>query len=82
MIGSCSYDKTIKLWDNSGNLSKTLKGHIDKVIDIDFSPNELFIVSVSSDQTLKIWDMETGKIYQNLEGHQGKICTVCFSPNG
>ena len=62
MIGSCSYDRTVKLWNNSGNILKTLDGHIDKVYGISFSPNERFIVSVSGDQTLKIWDIETGKL--------------------
>jgi WD40 repeat protein len=40
------------------------------------------LVSASLDQTLKIWDVETGECLQMLQGHQGWVMgAVFFSDN-
>ena len=52
-----------------------------RVTDICFSPNEKYIVSCY-DKTLKIWELETGKLVKSLQGHEDEINSVKFSPNG
>ena len=42
-------------------------------------PDGLRVVSGSSDDTLKVWDVATGKCVATLEGHSGGVrCGVCF----
>ena len=33
-------------------------------------------------KTIKIWELETGKLIKSLEGHKDEINSVKFSPNG
>ena len=47
-----------------------------------FSPDGQRIVSGSSDNTLKIWDANTGKELQTLKGHTDTIESAAFSPDG
>ncbi|VDD94177.1 unnamed protein product [Enterobius vermicularis] len=39
-------------------LLTTLKGHVGQVLDIDFSPNGKFLVSVCSDRTMFLWNIK------------------------
>jgi len=42
-------------------------------------PDGQRVVSVSSDKTLKVWDIETGECVATLEGHSdGVRCGVRF----
>ena len=48
---------------------KTFKGHTKLVTSVDiFSDNQKF-ASGSWDKTIKIWDMQGGKLLKTLEGH-------------
>ena len=42
--------------------NKELIGHTDSVNDIDFSADSAALVSGSSDGTIMIWDIATGKL--------------------
>jgi WD40 repeat protein len=39
-------------------------------------------VSVSRDNTLRLWDAVSGAHLNNLKGHSDGICSVAFSPDG
>jgi len=58
------------------------KGHGFKITCFAFSPDGKFIVSGSMDNTLKLWDIQTGKEIRTLTGHKGIINSVTFSENG
>lgn len=50
-------DKTLKVWDaESGQEMLTLRGHVESVWSVHFSPDGTRIVSGSADDNLKIWD--------------------------
>jgi hypothetical protein len=55
---SGSYDSTVKLWNLSGQLLHTLKGHSGYVSSVVFSPDGKTIASGSSDGTVKLWNMD------------------------
>jgi WD40 repeat protein len=57
-------------------------GHSDKVYAVAFSPNAQTILSASADNTLKLWDIETGFVIRTFYGHSDAIYAIAFSPNG
>jgi WD40 repeat protein/formylglycine-generating enzyme required for sulfatase activity len=60
----------------------TLKGHSGSVYSVSFSPDGKRIVSGSHDQTVRIWDTETGTELLTLKGHSGSVASVNFSSDG
>ena len=48
---------------------------------VSFSPNNQYVVSGSSDKTIRIWSVESGDCIKTLEGHTYGVNSVSFSPN-
>ena len=66
-ILATAYKKHIQLWDNNGNKKGELKGHTSTIEYIKFSPtNENILLSISTDQHLKIWDISHNKLIHNI----------------
>jgi WD40 repeat protein len=64
------------------SLVRTLTGHTGTVTACGFSPDGRLIVSGDTDNTLKIWDAETGVELHTLLGHQAAVWDCAFSPDG
>ena len=47
-----------------------------------FSPDGRSALSGSSDRTLKLWDVATGKEIRTFTGHADMVWSVAFSPDG
>jgi WD40 repeat protein len=47
-----------------------------------FSPDGRHIVSSSYDQTLRIWDTDSGECLRICAGHEGAVLFSAFSPDG
>ena len=47
-----------------------------------FSPDGRTLASASWDQTVKLWDVASGRELKTLSGHAGKVTSVAFSPDG
>ncbi|MEA5464867.1 AAA-like domain-containing protein, partial [Leptothoe sp. PORK10 BA2] len=60
-----------------------LAGHGAAVLSVAFSPDGQRIVSGSFDNTLRLWDANTGApIGEPLAGHGDAVWSVAFSPDG
>jgi len=49
---------------------------------VSFLPDGTKIVSGSSDRTIKIWDVSSGKLIKTFEGHSNSVLSVSFLPDG
>ena len=56
--------------------------HRKGVSSVAFSPDGKRLLSGGSDNTLKLWDAETGRDLRTLTGHSGWVKSVTFSPDG
>jgi WD40 repeat protein len=66
----------------TGELIRTLSGHSNGVGSVTISPDGRTLVSGSSDDTIKIWNMATGEQIRTLSGHSKGILSVAISPDG
>ncbi|KAI1013595.1 hypothetical protein LB504_013201 [Fusarium proliferatum] len=57
----------------------TLEGHSRDVNSVVFSHDSKKVASASWDETIRIWDAETGKCERVLEGHSKSVNSVVFS---
>ncbi|KAM0187028.1 hypothetical protein ACHAPI_011346, partial [Fusarium lateritium] len=58
---------------------QTLEGHTGGARSVVFSSDDRLIASGSDDNTIKIWNVATGKEEQTLEGHTDWVNSVVFS---
>ncbi|KAJ7645802.1 hypothetical protein B0H17DRAFT_449230, partial [Mycena rosella] len=65
----------------SGRLLSRLQ-HDDTVNSVAFSSDGSRAISGSSDKTIRIWDVSTGKQLQQLDGHDHWVNSVAFSSDG
>lgn len=62
-----------------GQLKYDLKDHRSSIFSIAFSHDNRIIASGSVDETLKIWDVETGALINTISDTRGSILSVAFS---
>jgi guanine nucleotide-binding protein subunit beta-2-like 1 protein len=80
---SCSWDKTLRLWDlNTGASVRTFQGHSKDVFSVAFSGDNRQIVSGSRDRTIKLWNTLAECKYTIIEDmHTDWVSQVAFSPS-
>jgi WD40 repeat protein len=58
----------VKLWQvQDGSCRHTLQGHQSWVTAVAFAPDGSLLASASGDDTIRFWDVETGKCLQVLD---------------
>ncbi|KAG2755739.1 WD40 repeat-like protein [Suillus brevipes Sb2] len=61
----------------------TLKGHEKAMTDVAFILGTRLLVSGSEDESLRVWDLDTGKqVGEPLLGHDAEIAALAASPDG
>jgi len=73
---------TASLTPPGGPLIRILEGHIHQVIAVAVTPDGKHVISGSWDNTLRVWDIESGKEIQTLEGHTDGVEAVAVTPDG
>ena len=66
----------------TAQLKATLEGHTDIVSSVAFRPNGVMLASASWDQTVRLWNVNTGRHLRTLTGHTSDVTSVVFSPDG
>ena len=86
LIASAGTNGEIKLWDLQNDTVTTLRGHVDQVNAMTFSPNGRWLVSGSDDYTFRVWDVsqriEIRHLQHISDRTRSQIKAVAFSPNG
>ncbi|CAL5366831.1 unnamed protein product [Camellia sinensis] len=92
LLASCSDDITAKIWSiNQDKYVHNLRDHAKEIYTIRWSPTgpgtnnpnqQLLLASASFDSTVKLWDVELGRLICSLNGHRDPVYSVAFSPNG
>src|SRR5262249_54428654 len=59
--------------------TNTLQGHTSSVHSVAFSPDGKTLASGSGDETIKLWDVATGKEQATIKGHSD-VDSVAISP--
>ena len=69
-------DKQIQLLDiKSRRVIATLSGHDNWVREILFHPNGKFLISVSDDKSIRMWDLHTGRCAKTISEAHGHFVT-------
>ena len=72
MIATSSADSNVKIWDlRASNRSAiiTFEQHQGSVRDCAISPDGRWIASGGVDGIVKIWEVDTGKVVQDINCH-------------
>jgi len=84
LFGSGTMDKIIRIWDlKSQKNVVNFEGHLGEIVDISFSENGFYLASVSSDTTLKMWDLRKINCFETINlGSDFNTTSVCFDFSG
>ena len=65
-----------------GPLVRILEGHSSSVSGVAITPDGRRAVSASEDNTLRVWDLESGQSVRTLKGHSRSVYGVAMTPDG
>lgn len=78
---SCCADGVFVSWTFAGEIVQRYLGHTAIINDMDLDAQARRLASVSRDFTLKVWDLESGRLEQTfLLGHRSLKCVAFASP--
>lgn len=62
--------------------ARSLSGHQGEIFGLAFNSSNQLLASASGDQSIRLWDVQTGRVHTILKGHTGPVRTLAFSPKG
>ena len=91
MLASASAEDIFLSYTETGALLTILKGHLNKVRCITFSPDGKTLASGGSERssggnkrptTIRLWNVLTGELKNTFTGHTDGVHCIAFSPDG
>jgi len=74
---------TVIFLDRQGRQQQNvLKGHTDYVSAIAFSPTGQTLLSGSWDQSIKVWNTQTGELIRTFSENEQRILSIAYRPDG
>jgi WD40 repeat protein len=76
--------QAIRTVEDNKRQSRTIfqVGHTAVVRSAAFSPNGKYVISGGDDNTLRLWEVWTGREVRVFEGHSDRVSSVAFGPEG
>ena len=84
-VGGVLNNNVIRIYNyETGKLTQLLKSHTDEINDLTYTHDGKYLLSASTDASVKIWDVNRGyKISQTLKRHNETVNTIkTFFKNG
>lgn len=83
LLGSASFDKTVRVWNLSSRQSvMTYTGHSDFVHGVAFGPKSEWVATASKDKTGRLIDAKTGQSRLTFNGTEQEVLAVAVKPDG
>lgn len=87
-FASGSWDKKVRIWDlrvltTSSELGNDENGHTAPITSVSWFPTvEFLLASGSADETVRIWNSESGERLSVLREHTGWVLGTSFNSSG
>jgi WD40 repeat protein/serine/threonine protein kinase len=81
--GTLSQSSQFHLWElATGECLRTFEGHRDLVTTLCLSYDGRYVLSGSSDRTVKLWQLASGQCVRTFVGHTDTVTSVSLSADG
>jgi WD40 repeat protein len=83
LAAGCGFEShSVYVWDLPVGAATPLAGHGGSIVGLAFSPDGQTLASVSTDQTLRLWDVNQRVLKRSFQGHTDEVWAVAWSPDG
>jgi WD40 repeat protein/tRNA A-37 threonylcarbamoyl transferase component Bud32 len=78
------HDRTVRVWEVETGKTVHILEHTDRAYGVVFSPDgkRLLTVEFFPANTVRLWDVSSGKLLGTMRGHSNEVRAYTFSPDG